>query len=341
MVMPINDDWDKAVTVVDDEPWMRDVLVRMARSWEYECQVAGNAEQALQLLQRSPTPVVITDLRMPGQGGIWLVREIQRRWPDTGIIVVTAGDDADAAAACLNAGANRYFLKPINIVEFRDALDATLAAVRHKRYRERHRRELERAVHRQTQRTRRTFLSAIDSLVRTLEARHPYTKGHSLRVQRYALRLADTIGLEGPLRRRLSLAAKLHDIGKVGTPEAILNKDGPLTDAEHAIIREHPVAGERILSPIIRNPAVLAAIRGHHERLDGQGYPDGLKGDQVPLLARIIAVVDTYDALTSSRAYRDALTPADALAELGAIAGTHLDPQLVHCFRDMMAQQPS
>jgi HD-GYP domain-containing protein (c-di-GMP phosphodiesterase class II) len=134
--------------------------------------------------------------------------------------------------------------------------------------------------------------------------------------------------LNGRTKKRLSLAAKLHDIGKVGLPEAILNKPSGLSAAEFAVVREHPVVGERILSPIIRDTAVLAAIRGHHERFDGTGYPDGLSGDRIPLLARVLAVADCFDALTSARAYRAAVPAATALTILAQEAGTHFDPDI-------------
>jgi putative two-component system response regulator len=333
--MPINDDWAAAVTVVDDEPWMVDVLVRAARSWNYRCQAATSAEQALALLEQQPTPVVVTDLRMPGRGGLWLVRETQRRWPEIHVIVVTAGQDSDAAIACLNAGAQRYFLKPINLDEFRHALAMTLRTYRLEREREQYRQQLEQQVRRQTHQLRQTYLSAIDSLVRTLEARDPYTTGHSLRVRRYSLRLAKVLGLDRQQVQQLSLAAKLHDIGKVGIPEVILNKPSRLTQDEFCQIREHPIIGERILSPIIRNPAILAAIRGHHERLDGSGYPDGLHGSRLPVLARILAISDCFDALTSSRAYRDALPVFQALDILRAGAGTQFDPEFVRAFLDV------
>lgn len=321
-----------AVTVVDDEPLALDVLVRAARLWGYECQSAGTAEQAVDVLTRRPTPIVVTDLRMPGRGGVWLVREIKRRWPDTGIIVVTAGDDTEAAIECLNAGAQRYFLKPIKLDEFRHALKTTLETYQLQREREQYREELERKVHRQTRRIRHTFLSTIDTLVRTLEQRDSYTNGHSRRVRDYTLQLAKALGLDRKQRQQLSLAAKLHDIGKFCIPEAILNKADRLTAAEYQLVREHPVIGEHILAPIIRNRAVLAAIRGHHERLDGGGYPDGLHGDQVPLLARIISVADCFDALTKSRAYRAAWRPAEALDVLRQGAGTQFDPTLVEVF---------
>ena len=326
-----------AVTIVDDEPAARDVLVRAARSWHFDCQGAATAEQALDLLENRLTPVVVTDLRMPGRGGVWLVREIQKRWPEVSVIVVTAGHDTDAVSDCLSAGAHHYFLKPINFDEFRHALEVTTRTYLLQKERERYRHELERTVQRRTRQLRRTFLSAIDSLVRTLEARHPSTCGHSLRVCKYAVSLADLLGWPQRERRAVALAAKLHDIGKIGTPEDILNKPGTLTAVEEEVIREHPVIGERILTPIIRNRAVLAAIRGHHERWDGGGYPDGLAGERIPLLARVITVADCFDALTSCRSYRDPLPRSAALEFLRAGVGTHFDPALIPPFLALMA----
>jgi putative nucleotidyltransferase with HDIG domain len=329
------------VTVVDDEPLARDVLVRAARSWQFECQAAATAEQALQMLEERPTPIVVTDLLMPGQGGIWLIREIRRRWPQVEVIVLTAGHNPDSADECLEAGANHYFFKPIKLDEFRHVLETTHRSFRTREENHRRSSALERAVRRQTRRVRRTFLSAIDSLVRTTEERDPSTAGHSVRVRRYCLQLADALGLDRRLRRRLSLAAKLHDIGKAGVPEAILNKPGGLTLVEESVVRQHPVIGERILSPIVRSREVLGAIRHHHERLDGNGYPDGLRGDRIPLLARMIAIADCFDALTSARAYRDALVVPEALEILQSSAGTHLEPKFVRVFAEIVSALPA
>jgi putative nucleotidyltransferase with HDIG domain len=320
------------VTVVDDEPAALDVLVRAARSWDYHCQTAYSAEEALELLERRPTPILVTDLRMPGRGGLWLVREVQRRWPEASIIVITAGQDTDAVTECLRSGTDRYFLKPIQLDEFRHALDSTARTYVLQRERERQRRQLEGLIRKRTRQLRHTFFSAIDSLVRTLEARDPYTSGHSMRVRAYTLQLARALGLDRKSRRQISLAAKLHDIGKVGVPEVVLNKPDVLTAEEQELVRQHPVIGERILTPIIHSPAVLAAIRGHHERYDGDGYPDGLKGEQIPLLARVITVADCFDALTSSRAYRMALSEPEALDFLRRGAGRQFDPAIVPFF---------
>jgi response regulator RpfG family c-di-GMP phosphodiesterase len=329
-----------AVTVVDDEPAARDVLLRAARSFGYECQAAGTAEEALRLLEFRRTPLVVTDLRMPGEGGVWLLREVRRRWPEVAVLVVTAGDDSEAALECLRLGARHYFLKPIRLDEFRHALEITWHAYELQQENDCYRRYLERTICRETRRVRRTYLSAVDSLVRTIEERDPYTAGHSDRVRSSALQLARGLGLGARERKRLVLAAKLHDIGKLGVPDAILNKPGPLDACERRRVEEHPVIGERILHPIIRNPAVLAAIRSHHERLDGRGYPDGLRGDQIPLLARLLAVADCFDALTSARAYRDALPVPEALELLRAGAGTHFEPEFVRALIEVTAAQP-
>src|SRR5271163_2862375 len=195
------------VTVVDDQPFAQDFLVRAASSWAYRCQAASTAEQALELLERRPTPIVVTDLRMPGRGGIWLVHEIRRRWPDIGIIVLTARDDSDAANACTQAGADHYFFKPIKLDEFRHVLETTWRGYRLQQENRRYRTQLERMVRKQTRRVRSTFISAIDSLVRTMEERDSYTAGHSRRVRHYALRLAHALKLGERERKLLSLAA--------------------------------------------------------------------------------------------------------------------------------------
>jgi len=339
MLLPCDETDTATVTVVDDEPYARDVLVRAARSWHYGCQAATSAEHAVKLLEERPTPILITDLRMPGRGGVWLVREVQKRWPDVSIIVITAGHEEDAVNQCLEAGAHHYFLKPIKLDEFRHVLETTLRTYHIRREQKRLRRQLERTVQRRTRQVRQTYLSAIDSLIRTLEARDPYTSGHSMRVRVFAERLGQFLQLEARQLQQLSLAAKLHDIGKVGVPEAILNKPAKLTEEEIAVVRTHPEMGERILSPIIHNRTVLAAIRGHHERFDGQGYPDGLAGEHIPFLARILTIVDCFDALTSSRAYRDAMPQQQAADVIRSGSGTMFDPALMSAFEHFLVGQ--
>ena len=328
----------RRVTLVDSEPSALDILLRAAQSFHFDCQTATSAESAVKLLERQPTPVVVLDLCMPGMGGVWLVQEIKKRWPRTAIIVVTLGVADEAVMQCMSAGVQHYFLKPVHIDEFHHALQATWSSQLKRRENQRQKQRLESIVHKQTHKLRNTFFSAITSLVRTLEARDSYSSGHSLRVRKYAMHLANYIGLDEHNKKRLNLAAKLHDIGKVGLAEGILNKPAKLSDDEFDRVKEHPVIGERILRPIIRNRVVLSAIRSHHERFGGGGYPDDLRGEDIPFLARIITVADCYDALTSSRAYRGAMSQDEALNILHAGMTSQFDPHLVPPFLRMIRE---
>lgn len=328
------------VTVVDDEPLVAEMLVRAAACWNYRCQTALSVGEALQLFEKNPTPILVTDLHMPGTKGTQLVEEVHRRWPRTSIIVLTGAQDYDAAIQCLNAGASRYFPKPIKLEEFRHVLAASLHTYELQRERDTYQLRLERTVARQTRKLRQHFLATVNSHVRALEARDPYTSGHSLRVRLYALMLAEALGLDRQQRRCLGLAAKLHDLGKIALPETILNKPGKLTPDEMEIVRGHPVIGERILAPVLRNAEVLRTIRGHHERLDGSGYPDALVGDRIPVLARVLAVADCYDALTSARSYRKPLPFEAAFDLLNDQAGSQYDPHFVRVFVEMIAKLP-
>ncbi|MFO0878711.1 MAG: response regulator [Gemmataceae bacterium] len=321
-----------AVTVVDDEPMAQDVLVRAASSWQFQCQAASSAEQALVLLEQNLTPIVVTDLRMPGKGGLWLVQQIRHRWPDVGIIVLTAGHDPEATSECIRAGAHHYFFKPIKLEEFRHVLETTWRTCCAQNEIRFQRLELERAVRKQTRRVRKTYLSAITSLSQAMEERDTYTAGHSRRVRYYSIELGRALGLDRPLLKLLSVAALLHDIGKVAVPDGILHKPAQLTPEEFAVVQQHPVTGERIMRPVLKNRQILSAIRGHHERLDGGGYPDGLRGSAIPLLARLIAIPDCFDALTTSRAYRDAMTVADALRIIREGSGSHFEPDFAATF---------
>ncbi len=327
----------KSVTIVDDEPYARDILIRAATMAGFSCQGFENAESAWRALERQTTPIVVTDLRMPGKGGLWLIREIQQRWPNLSIIVVSVGVEEDGhMETILNKGVSHYLLKPVHLDEFCHALESCWQTQNTHANQGRYEALLEGALIRQSRELRKTFHSAITSLVRTLEARDVHTSGHSLRVRNYSVALAKKIGLTPKALKALKLAAWLHDIGKMGLPEAILNKPTLLTDEEFSRVREHPVVGERILTPIIRNPLVLQAIRGHHERYDGRGYPDGISGENIPLLARIITVADCYDALTTTRAYRSAQARDSVLDFLRAGMGTQFDPDLVPPFVDVI-----
>jgi putative nucleotidyltransferase with HDIG domain len=180
--------------------------------------------------------------------------------------------------------------------------------------------------------------AALTSLITALEAREEYTKGHSVRVAWYSQKIAERIGLDEEKRHRLRMAALLHDIGKIGVPDSVLLKNDRLTDSEYAIMKRHPEIGAHMLSNVEVLADVLPVIRHHHERHDGSGYPDGLAGDGIPLLSRIISVADTYDAMTTTRPYRKALTKDEACAELRAHHDRQLDGKMVEAFLSSLAQ---
>ncbi len=184
------------------------------------------------------------------------------------------------------------------------------------------------------------LLSVIQTLVSSIEAKDTYTKGHSERVRNLSLMIAEALGFSQEEKEILSWAALLHDIGKLGVPEGILTKPGKLTEEEKVIIQDHPERGYRILLPIEQLQDSLSGIRFHHERLDGSGYPLGLKGEEIPIQARIIGVADTYDAMTSRRSYRDKLRDDVTLAELVRVKGSQLDPEIVDLFVDMIKSTP-
>jgi putative nucleotidyltransferase with HDIG domain len=201
---------------------------------------------------------------------------------------------------------------------------------------------LESRVRELDQRNRQALVNGVQTLVHALEAKDAYTSGHSARVSRYAVKTAVQMGYIAERLEQIRLGGELHDIGKIGTREDILNKPGALSPDEFRHVKEHAALGERILAPFFReSPTVLSIVRSHHERLDGAGFPDGLAGDAIPVEARIVAVVDAFDAMTTNRAYRPPRSPADALAELRRCAGTHFDPDVVdalaRAFADLSA----
>jgi HD-GYP domain-containing protein (c-di-GMP phosphodiesterase class II) len=192
---------------------------------------------------------------------------------------------------------------------------------------------LEARVAEQSRRLEAFFLASIQSLADALEVKDPYTHGHSLRVSHYSTAIARVIGLDADSLQQIEIGGRVHDIGKIGVREAVLNKPGPLSDEEYAHIMTHPTVGWRILSPLLGEmPKALNIVRWHHEKHDGSGMPDGLAGDAIPLEARIAAVADTFDAMTSVRPYRPGVPLRDTLAELRRCSGAQFDPICVAAF---------
>jgi putative nucleotidyltransferase with HDIG domain len=320
--------------VVDDEPSLRRSVVRMIEGQGFRCFEAANGREALGVLARvGDVPLVISDLRMPEFDGIELLETLQERYPDTSVILLTGVGETTMAVDCLHKGAADFLLKPISMSELQARVSRVLekrALVLQNRYYQHH---LEQRVHEQAQRIQEVFLQGVQMLARALEAKDAYTRGHSIRVSRYAVATAERLGFEGPRLDGIRLGGELHDIGKIGTRESVLHKPGLLTEDEFRQICEHPVLGERMLWPLAQeSPDVLRIVRSHHERLDGCGFPDGLRGEKIPVEARIVAVADSFDAMTTERPYRASRLPEAAIEELRRVAGTQLDPIAVEAF---------
>lgn len=319
--------------VVDDEPRIREALVRVLESVGYRCTQAQTAERALELMGQASFPVVLSDIRMPGMDGVALLHEIRQRWPDTAVLMLTAVAEVETAVACLQAGAFDYIPKPFQVDEVRarvaQALDKRRLILENRRYQER----LAEMVEQQALRIEELFLEGVQTLAHALEAKDTYTRGHSARVAGYAGHIARALPLAPSEVQLIELGAELHDIGKIGVREAVLQKPARLTDEEYRHIMQHTVIGARILSPLLKHaPQVLAIVRSHHERLDGRGLPDGLSGEDIPFPARVVAVADAFDAMTSGRPYRPPRPLREALEELRKGAGTQWDRQVVEAF---------
>lgn len=321
--------------VADDEPRLRQVLVRLMKGDGFTCLEAANGEEALEQLARVPVQLLLTDLRMPRLDGIELLKRAREKYPDLAVILITAVADVDIALSCLAGGAMDYLTKPFHLEEVRarvtQALEKRQLIVENRSYQ----RGLERLVAAQARRLEELFLGGVQALVEALEVKDQYTRGHSIRVSQYSTLLARELGLDDSEVRQIELGGHVHDIGKIGVREAVLNKEGPLTDEEYQHIMTHPMVGWHILSPLLGDaPMALNIVRSHHERFDGRGTPDKLPGGEIPLEARIAGVADAFDAMTSGRVYRRgrAMSPETAIAEIQRCAGSQFDPELGEAF---------
>lgn len=324
--------------IVDDEPAMRAVLRRLMAAAGFECLEAATGREALAQLEAHTVPLVLSDYHMPELDGSALLQTVQARWPGTAVVIITAISDVNLAVRCLEAGALDYLTKPFSTDELRarvlQALEKRRLLLDNAAYRLR----LEERVAEQAKQYEELFLASLQSLADALEVKDAYTWGHSTRVSQYAMAIAREFRMDDQLFDQIELGSRLHDIGKIGVREAVLHKEGPLSDVEYAHVMEHPVIGWRLLAPLLRDmPVALAVVRSHHERFDGHGTPDRLAGADIPLAARITAVADSFDAMTSGRPYRAGMPVDDALAELRRCAGTQFDPQCVQAFERALA----
>jgi len=331
--------------VVDDEELIREVLAEYFRPPRFACQQASNATEAMQLLAEDTFHLALCDILMPGLNGLELLSLIKAMEADIEVVMLTSIADVKVAVSALRSGACDYVVKPFNGEELQITVER---AVEHRRLsieNRNYRKGLEQKVRARTKdldesnRKLKAFnIEIINTLVSAIEANDKYTEDHSKRVAELSRGLARAIGLTENIIEDIYLAGLLHDIGKIGIPHHVLNKPGRLTDEEFDRVKEHPVIAQRILSNSTFISNIIPYIRSHHERLDGSGYPDGLRGWQINLGARILAVADAYDAITSSRAYRPARTCEEALQELRRCSGRQFDSMLIESFERLVGK---
>ncbi len=319
------------ILIVDDEKTVRRSLNRCLTQSGFSCVEACDANEALDNLTNKPADLVILDITMPGTSGSELLPQIKQSFPDTAVVMATAVVEPDTIINCMKNGAQDYITKPFDVNE----LVSNIEMVLKKRQLELNLKEksqvLEGKVNEQAMELQKLFIDAIESLISALEAKDKYTAGHSRRVTKIAIDTGRALGLSAEELENLRWAALLHDIGKIGIDSSVQNKPGILTPTEYDYILTHCSIGPGIVEPLV-NETIVEVIRHHHDSFDGSGLNQKLHGEEIPLGARILAVADSFDAMTSDRPYRSAMAADIAITEIKKCAGTQFDPVVVKAF---------
>lgn len=336
------------VLVVDDEETIRLALRKFLRSRGFEVEIAGSGDAALQLADEHAFTLMLCDVRMPGMTGVELVPRMLAKVPDLAIIMLTAVNDAATATEVLSSGATDYLMKPVELADLQQALDRALSKrnglIEQRRVEARIREEVAlrtAELEQEKESLRLMTVSIAETLINAMEAKDVYLRGHSQRVGRLAGEIADELALDSATCDEIRLAGRLHDVGKIGIREAVLNKPESLTKEEFEHVKEHVKIGMDILAPLPHIKNSLSYLEHHHEKWDGGGYPAGIKGEAISLGGRILSAADTYDALTSKRAYRDPLPSEVALQHLESEVGSHLDEMVYRALERVIRRRNS
>ncbi len=311
------------ILLVEDERVAYRSIMRMLESHGYTCVGATSLADAKNRLRNSAQDLVISDITLPDGNGLDLLKEVRNYLIDTPFVMITASEKKGLIQEAIRLGANDFLTKPFHLDNLPTIVERNL--IRNK-INHLHNRQQKVSV----------LIRTIQALIAALEAKDSYTSGHSMRVARHARLVGEALHLSDDDLFTLELSALLHDIGKIGMPDSILNKTSSLEEMEYKTAKEHPVVGSRIVGKIEELRKVSANIRHHHERFDGNGYPDGLAGEAIPLFARILSIVDAYESIVSARSYHAPQSTEKALCELEKNSGTQFDPELVAIFTKLM-----
>lgn len=328
-----------SVLAVDDDAGICNLLRDSLTDHGYTCQICSNGEKALEALPQEAFDIVISDLKMPGVSGLDLLRAVVEDYPHAAFIMVTGVDDIRVAIDAMKQGADDYVVKPFRMDVMLVSVERALNIKRMELELEKYRRSLEEMVEQRTKqlhaalkRIELTYDETLEALGAALDLRDNETGGHSCRVSLACLAMARAMGLPSERLKNIARGSYLHDIGKIGIPDAILLKPGKLTPEERLVMESHARIGYELVCRIAFLAGAAEIILTHQERFDGTGYPQGLAGGEIPIGARIFAVADTLDAMTSDRPYRKALPFAEARAEIMRESGRQFDPKVVTIF---------
>jgi putative nucleotidyltransferase with HDIG domain len=327
------------ILIVDDEEAIREVVSTLLEAQGYACTIAEDGRKGLEAFRKDTFDLVLSDIVMPEMDGMKLLAELRQDDPDVPVIMVTAMHDISIALEAIRSGAYDYILKPFEKdqlhLSVRRALEHHRLVMENRTYQS----DLEHLVAERTQQLsialqdlEQSYDYTLEALGGALDAKDAETEGHCQRVTAFTITIAKAMGVDRALMRQIARGAFLHDIGKMGVPDSILRKPGPLTPEEREIMRRHCEVGFAVLEriPFLKEAAEI--VLSHQEFYDGTGYPRRLKGEQIPLGARIFAVADTLDAMISDRPYRKALPISAARDEIRRFSGTQFDPRVVEVF---------
>lgn len=329
-----------AVLVVDDETGVRDLIVRWLQRAGHRLSWASDAGEALQVLERHPVEVAVLDLRMPGHDGLWLAAQIRQRSPETAIVMATGVRDVSSAVSSLRSGVVDYLVKPFSREQLHEAIDRALewhqlavdGRERAEIIADERRERLER-LERRLDAFVITSPASLAAALEALSAPTPEWLAHARRVADLAVSIGDAMHLPADGRDLLRRAALVHGIGRLTMPEGMWMKAGPLTQSEQIAVRALPGVAASLLGRCDYLAPVAPLVSARHEHVDGSGYPDGLRGDSIPLASRILAVADTFDTLIRPLHGRRALSSSEAFEEIRRASGTQFDPQVVRALR--------
>lgn len=327
---------DERVVVVDDDAIiLKHANMILARAgFKVTCLKSGRL--LMDYIAKNPIDILLLDIRMPEMDGFEIIR-VLREWESNNsrepvpVIFLTANEDSDSEEKGLSLGAMDFIRKPFSSealkIRVRNLLDLIMLQ-----------KDLHREVVKKTAELESLSLHVVQTLAKTIDAKDAYTNGHSERVAKYSREIAKRYGYSEDRQEELYMMGLLHDVGKIGVPDTVINKPGKLTDDEYALIKGHPVKGAEILATVSEMPKLVTGARWHHERFDGRGYPDGLKGEEIPEEARIIAVADAYDAMTSHRSYRDIIPQEHVKSEIEKGMGSQFDEKFARIMLEMIAE---